>query len=151
MMMKVIISQIDSFTKQRFKGNPVGVVINADGLNDNQMQQIAGELSNSETAFLFSPDDNDCDCVLRYFRPKTEVPTCGHATIAEMYAKAIEENIDYRDLKIKTQIGILPFEIIRSNCDYQVIITQGKFEISLSLNDITHTSNLLRACSWFFR
>jgi len=56
-MKKRIIYQIDSFTKERFKGNPAGVVVNADGLSDNQMQLIARELNNSETAFLFPPDD----------------------------------------------------------------------------------------------
>jgi PhzF family phenazine biosynthesis protein len=49
-----IVYQFDSFTKERFKGNPDGVVVNADGLTDLQMQQIAWELNNSETAFLFS-------------------------------------------------------------------------------------------------
>src|SRR5665647_460986 len=117
-MKKLIVYQIDSFTKERFKGNPAGVVVNADGLNDDQMQMIARELNNSETAFLFSPDDNDCDGVIRYFTPKTEVPTCGHATIAAMYAKAIEENLDSCVLKYKTRIGILPFEIIKDNKNY---------------------------------
>jgi len=40
-----------SFTKEKFKGNPAGVVVNADGLNEKQMQFIARELNNSETAF----------------------------------------------------------------------------------------------------
>ena len=62
-MKKLIVYQIDSFTKERFKGNPAGVILNADGLNDNQMQLIARELNNSETAFLFPPDDSDCDGV----------------------------------------------------------------------------------------
>ena len=55
------IYQIDAFTKERFSGNPAGVVVNADGLTDAQMQQIARELNNSETAFLFSPDDDDSE------------------------------------------------------------------------------------------
>ena len=93
-MKKRIIYQIDSFTKEKFKGNPAGVVVNADGLIDHQMQLIARELNNSETAFLFPPDDNDCDGVIRYFTPKTEVPTCGHATIASMYAKALEDHLE---------------------------------------------------------
>lgn len=44
-MNKLIIYQINSFTKERFKGNPAGVVVNADELNDNQMQLIAKELN----------------------------------------------------------------------------------------------------------
>ncbi|MDL1968760.1 MAG: PhzF family isomerase [Deltaproteobacteria bacterium] len=128
-MKKLIVYQIDSFTKEKFKGNPAGVIVNADGLNEKQMQLIARELNNSETAFLFSPDNNDCDGVIRYFTPKTEVPTCGHATIAAMYAKALEDNLNSCILKIKTQIGILPFEIIKEADDYKVIMTQGAIKI----------------------
>jgi len=130
MIKKRIIYQIDSFTKERFKGNPAGVVISADGLSDHQMQQIARELNNSETAFLFSPDGNDCDGVIRYFTPETEVPTCGHATIAAMYAKALEDSLDSCVLKFRTKIGILPFEILKEDGMYQVIMTQGKFELN---------------------
>ncbi len=128
-MKKLIVYQIDSFTKEKFKGNPAGVVVNADGLNEMQMQLIARELNNSETAFFFSPDKNDCDGVIRYFTPKTEVPSCGHATIAAMYAKALEEKLDSCILKIKTRIGILPFEIIKESGDYNVIMTQGAIKI----------------------
>lgn len=52
-MKKRITYQIDSFTNGKFKGNPAGVVLNADGLSENEMQLIARELNNSETAFLF--------------------------------------------------------------------------------------------------
>ncbi|MFC2088308.1 PhzF family isomerase [Calditrichota bacterium] len=134
-MKKRIIYQIDSFTKERFKGNPAGVIVNADGLSEQKMQLIARELNNSETAFLFEPDSKDCDGVIRYFTPSQEVPTCGHATIAAMYAKAIEENLDSCVLNYKTKIGVLPFEIIKNDGDYQVIMTQGKFEISPTLDD----------------
>lgn len=129
-MKKRIAYQIDSFTKEKFKGNPAGVIVNAEGLNDYQMQQIARELNNSETAFLFPPDNDDCDGIIRYFTPSTEVPICGHATIAAMYAKAIEDNLDSCVLKFKTKVGILPFEIIKNNGDYQVVMTQGTFELS---------------------
>jgi PhzF family phenazine biosynthesis protein len=134
-MKKLITYQIDSFTKEKFKGNPAGVVLNADGLSDLQMQIVARELNNSETAFLFSPDDKNCDGIIRYFTPKTEVPTCGHATVAAMYAKAVEENLDSCVLRFRTKIGILPLEIIKKNDDYQVVMTQGKFELSETFED----------------
>ncbi|BCS84853.1 putative isomerase [Prevotella herbatica] len=143
-MKKLITYQIDSFTKEKFKGNPAGVVVNADGLSDNEMQLVARELNNSETAFLFSSDSDDCDGVIRYFTPKTEVPTCGHATIAAMYAKALEENLDSCVLRMRTKIGILPFEIIKKDEDYQVIMTQGKFELSPTFDSET-TQKLLTA------
>lgn len=127
-MKKYKIYQIDSFTKELFKGNPAGVVLNADGLSEEQMQMIARELNNSETAYLFSPDGNDCDGVIRYFTPKTEVPICGHATIAAMYVKAVEGNLSSAVFRMRTKIGILPFEIIKNHNDYKVVMTQGKIE-----------------------
>ncbi|WP_229335551.1 PhzF family isomerase [Flavobacterium sp. ALJ2] len=143
-MKKLIAYQIDSFTKEKFKGNPAGVVVNAEGLNNYQMQQIARELNNSETAFLFPPDSDDCDGIIRYFTPSTEVPICGHATIAAMYAKAVEENLNSCILRFKTKIGILPFEIIKNNEDYQILMTQGNFELSPTF-DKNITNKMLTA------
>ena len=54
-----------------------------------------------------------------------------------MYARALEDNLDSCVLKYKTQIGILPFEIMKTNGDYQVIMTQGKFELSPTFDDDT--------------
>lgn len=127
-MAKYIVYQIDSFTKDKFKGNPAGVVYKANGLSQEQMQMIARELNNSETAFLFSTNENECDGMIRYFTPKTEVPICGHATIAAMYVKAIEENLSSSVFRMRTNIGILPFEIIKTDGDYKVVMTQGKIE-----------------------
>jgi PhzF family phenazine biosynthesis protein len=120
---------VDSFTKERFKGNPAGVVYHADGLSEAQMQQIARELNNSETAFLLSPDGADCDGVIRYFTPKTEVPICGHATIAAMYVKAAEAGLNSAVFRMRTMIGVLPFEITQTGNDCKVIMTQGKIEL----------------------
>ncbi len=90
MMKKVIVYQIDSFTKEKFKGNPAGVVLNAENMTTEEMQLIARELNNSETAFVFRPHhpEENFDYHVRYFTPTTEVPSCGHATIAALYAKA---------------------------------------------------------------
>lgn len=74
-MKRLTVYQIDTFTREKFSGNPAGAVNNADGLADHQMLLIARELNNSETAFLFSPSDDDCDGQIRYFTPKTEVST----------------------------------------------------------------------------
>jgi len=143
-MRKRIIYQIDSFTREKFRGNPAGVVLHADGLDEKKMLYIARELNNSETAFLFAPDGHDCDGVIRYFTPRTEVPTCGHATIAAMVAKALEENLDSCMLRYKTRIGVLPFEIIKQHNDYQVIMTQGRFEQGKEF-DANTTGKLLTA------
>lgn len=63
------IYQVDAFTKTKLAGNPAGVVTNAEGLNDQQMQQIARELNNSETAFIVPPTIDQADIRIRFFTP----------------------------------------------------------------------------------
>ena len=70
--------QIDAFTTEKFRGNPAGVIINATGLQAAQMQQIAREVNNSETAFIFPPAGKDGALAVRFFTPTKEVPICGH-------------------------------------------------------------------------
>jgi len=134
-MKSYTIYQVDSFTNTIFSGNPAGVVINADGLSDSDMQKIARELNNSETSFFFSPKDDSYDGELRYFTPKIEVPTCGHATIAALYAKAVEEKLGSCKLNIKTKVGILRMEIAEKGNGYYISMTQGKIEVSESLDN----------------
>ena len=112
MVRKYNLYQIDSFTKEKFTGNPAGVITNADGLNDEEMQKIARELNNSETAFIFSSDSSEYDAHIRFFTPRNEVPICGHATIAAHYARAIENNLDTSRVFHKTGAGILPVDVI---------------------------------------
>ncbi len=74
--------QIDSFTKELFKGNPAAVCVVDRHLTDAQMQLIAVEMNLSETAFV-KIDQDFCD--LRWFTPAKEVPLCGHATLATAF------------------------------------------------------------------
>lgn len=127
-MKKYNLYQIDSFTKQKFTGNPAGVITNADGLSEKDMQKIARELNNSETAFIFSSDSQDYDVQLRYFTPTTEVPICGHATIAAHYARAVENDLESCRIYQKTKVGILPLDILKENDDYRIVMTQGEIE-----------------------
>lgn len=134
-MKKYRVYQVDSFTKQKFRGNPAGVVSNAEGLNEEQMLQIARELNNSETAFIFPSDSPDYDVEVRFFTPTIEVPICGHATIAAHYIYAKERNAPSGRVLQKTKAGILPVDILRQNDDYVMMMTQGKPEVSVPLSD----------------
>ena len=109
-------------------GNPAGVITNADGLTSDEMQKIARELNNSETAFIFSSNNNEYDVHIRFFTPTNEVPICGHATIAAHYARAVENKLDTSRIYHKTGAGILPVDIVKENDDYKIIMTQGKIE-----------------------
>lgn len=144
-MKEVIVYQVDSFTKEKFKGNPAGVVLNAENLTTEEMQLIARELNNSETAFVFSPEkNNEFDYHVRYFTPTTEVPICGHATIGALYAKAIEDQLDSCTIRINTQVGVLPIDIIRNDNDYQITMTQGNFSVS-PVFEQSITQNIVQA------
>lgn len=89
-MRQLPIYQVDAFTSRPFEGNPAGVVPNAHGLDAEQMQLIAREMNNSETAFVFPGDSLHDDVTVRFFTPTAEVPICGHATIAAHFVLALE-------------------------------------------------------------
>ena len=67
-------------------GNPAGVVVPADGLDNASMQAMAAELGYSESAFVAPREDGSYG--VRYFAPEAEVPFCGHATVAAAVALA---------------------------------------------------------------
>jgi len=131
---KCYVYQVDVFTRTPMEGNAAGVVLHADSLSSKQMQAIARELNNYETAFLLRPDSDDHDVRIRYFTPTTEVPTCGHATIAAHYVRARIHNLAADRYWHKIVIGRLPVDIKRQNSDYQIIMTQGRPEIDAPLS-----------------
>ena len=106
----------DSFTNEKFKGNPAGVVLEGKGLDEDQMQLIARELGYPETVFIFKDDSK---IKVRFFTPKEEIDLCGHATIA--YGTALVEsgminvNEGENKIDIETNLGILPIIITMEN------------------------------------
>jgi len=77
--MRTPIFQVDAFTTRRFAGNPAAVMPLEKFPDDAVMQAVAAENNLAETAFLVREGD---DYRLRWFTPMTEVPLCGHATLA---------------------------------------------------------------------
>lgn len=77
--MRTPIFHIDAFTTRPFAGNPAAVMLMDRFPEDTVLQEIAAENNLSETAFLV-PEGGDYR--LRWFTPTTEVPLCGHATLA---------------------------------------------------------------------
>ena len=71
---------VDSFTTQKFKGNPAAVCITEANLDNTTMQSIATEIGFSETAFIQPVSGNRY--TIRFFSPKAEIALCGHATLA---------------------------------------------------------------------
>lgn len=80
--------QADVFTSQPFGGNPVAVFPDADGLTDDELQQIAREMNLSETVFVFPPTDPAAVARLRIFTPTQEIPFAGHPVLGTFYVLA---------------------------------------------------------------
>ena len=111
MSRKYKLFQVDSFTDTAFRGNPAGVVLDADGLTDQQMQQIARELNNSETVFILSPTASDHEVWLRYFTPAmgiNEDPVTGNGN-GPLGAYMIHNNLvehDGKNFKFRGEQGV---------------------------------------------
>ncbi|MEU2622949.1 PhzF family phenazine biosynthesis isomerase [Streptomyces sp. NPDC007157] len=89
-------------------GNPAGVVLDAKGLDDQDMLAIAADLGYSESAFL-TASEQERSYAIRYFSPKAEVPFCGHATVAT--AIALAERIGPGELVFATRAGTVPVKV----------------------------------------
>jgi trans-2,3-dihydro-3-hydroxyanthranilate isomerase len=78
----------DVFTDRALAGNPLAVVLEADGLDDAAMQAIALEFNLSETVFVSAPESEAHAAALRIFTPRYELPFAGHPTIGTAVALA---------------------------------------------------------------
>jgi PhzF family phenazine biosynthesis protein len=78
--------QVDVFTTTPYLGNPVAVVLDADGLSDADMQRFARWTNLSETTFVLPPTAGDADYRVRIFTPALELPFAGHPTLGTCHA-----------------------------------------------------------------
>lgn len=79
-------SQVDVFSSVPYGGNPLAVVHDADGLDDEALQRFARWTNLSETTFLLRPSDERADYRVRIFTPSTELPFAGHPTLGSCRA-----------------------------------------------------------------
>jgi trans-2,3-dihydro-3-hydroxyanthranilate isomerase len=86
--MKLNFVTIDVFTSTQFAGNPLGVVLNAEGLSGGQMQAIAAEFNLAETTFVLPPKDPAHTAEVRIFTPRYEMPFAGHPNVGTAFALA---------------------------------------------------------------
>ncbi|KOF13698.1 phenazine biosynthesis protein PhzF [Ensifer adhaerens] len=77
---------VDAFTTKPTLGNPVAVVLDAEGLADDEMQSIARWTNLSETTFVLPAQSAEADYLLRIFTPRSELPFAGHPTLGSAHA-----------------------------------------------------------------
>lgn len=112
---RVHVHQVDAFTKEKFGGNPAGVVLDADELDEATMRKIARELNLSETAFVLPSEKGNFK--IRYFTPTGhEITFCGHSTVGALYMMAKEQRFGIKEsgnyeFNVETLCGILKMEV----------------------------------------
>jgi len=88
---------LDVFTATPLEGNALAVVLDADGLDDRELQRIAAEFSLSETVFVYSPENPVHTARLRIFTPQEELPFAGHPTVGTAVLLASNRTADGAD------------------------------------------------------
>src|SRR6476620_5944924 len=121
--------QADVFTAQPFGGNPVAVFPEAQGLTDDQLQQIAREMNLSETVFVFPPTDPAAVVRLRIFTPTQEIPFAGHPVVGTMHVLAqlgmIATPEPVTRVVPECNIGLFPVDLLmRDGQVMRVVMTQ---------------------------
>jgi PhzF family phenazine biosynthesis protein len=111
--MRVPIFQVDAFATRLYAGNPAAVMLLDSFLPDAVLQAIAAENNLSETAFLVRAGD---DYRLRWLTPETEVPLCGHATLAS--AAVIMERLEPERTRVVFHTASGPLTVDRTAAGY---------------------------------
>ncbi|MGY5810194.1 PhzF family phenazine biosynthesis protein [Rhizobium sp. LEGMi198b] len=97
---------VDAFTSKPLLGNPVAVVLDAEGLSDGEMQAIARWTNLSETTFLLPPQSREADYRLRIFTPCSELPFAGHPTLGSAHAVIEAGRVSPRDGVLVQECGV---------------------------------------------
>jgi trans-2,3-dihydro-3-hydroxyanthranilate isomerase len=131
---------VDVFTDRIFGGNPLAVILDAQGLTTAQMQSIAGEFNYAETTFVLPPRVSTHSAQIRIFTPRTEVPFAGHPNVgtAVVFARELEGKggpaLDR--LVFEEPAGLVPIRLVRE-CD---IVVGAEFTAPESLTSGAHVS-----------
>ncbi|EQA6227926.1 PhzF family phenazine biosynthesis protein [Enterobacter ludwigii] len=109
----------DVFTDKPFCGNPVAVVLDAEGLTTEQMQLLALEFGYSETTFVLPPEEPLHTAWVRIFTPTREIPFAGHPNIGTAFVLAYQAELNGESLPetliFEEAAGRVPVRIIREN------------------------------------
>jgi trans-2,3-dihydro-3-hydroxyanthranilate isomerase len=114
--MKLPFVTLDVFTRARFAGNPLAVVLDADGLDATVMQSIAREFGHPETVFVLTPSAAGNTARARIFTPAVEMPFAGHPTVGTAVALTLRRGTG-ADVLIEEQIGVLNCRVALEGVD----------------------------------
>lgn len=107
----------DVFTDTPFSGNPVAVVLDAQGITAEQMQHIAAEFGYSETTFVLPPEKASHTARVRIFTPSREIPFAGHPNVGTAFVLANDAAQNHRSLPetllFEEIAGVVPVRLLK--------------------------------------
>jgi len=139
---------VDAFSARPFLGNPVAVVLDAEGLDTADMQAIARWTNLSETTFLMPPEHPDADYRLRIFTPLSELPFAGHPTLGSAHAIIEAGRIMPKNgvLVQECGIGLIRIEVTGGDAGRLLTLDLPPARIdALSADDIAELEAILKA------
>lgn len=102
---------VDVFTDQAYAGNPLAVVLDADGLTGAQMQAMAREFNLSETTFVLTATTDEATYRARIFTPAVELPFAGHPSVGTAWLLASIGRFGAGTVVQECGAGLLPIEV----------------------------------------
>ena len=102
---------LDVFTGEALAGNPLAVVLDAEGLDDQRMQAITREFNLSETVFVGAPVDQQNRASIRIFTPGREVPFAGHPTVGTAVLLSLLDGAGGGEFVLEERIGSVPCKV----------------------------------------
>jgi trans-2,3-dihydro-3-hydroxyanthranilate isomerase len=136
---------VDVFTDRPFGGNPLAVVLDAEGLSTSQMQSITAEFNYAETTFVLPPKDPAHTANVRIFTPKAEMPFAGHPNVGTAFVLA-HEGLARGDKFLFEEIaGLVPMDIVRERGD--VVATRLAAPQQLAFGEEVTPALVAKACS----
>lgn len=147
--MELHFKTVDVFTDQQFGGNPLAVILNAEGLSTAEMQAIAAEFNLSETTFVLPPEDTAHTAHIRIFTPRQEIPFAGHPNVGTAYVlgriggifgNAIKDRVTFEE-----KAGLVEIDLMTENG----AVTGATIEAPqpLSLGEKLLPETIAKACS----
>ena len=148
--MKLNFVTVDVFTDRQFGGNPLAVVLNAEGLSTERMQAIAAEFNLAETTFVLPPVDPKNTAEVRIFTPRAEMPFAGHPNVGTAFvlARAGESygrKISGDRMVFEEKAGLVNMELTREGGI--VVATRLAAPVPLSFGEDIAPEIVMQACS----
>jgi trans-2,3-dihydro-3-hydroxyanthranilate isomerase len=148
--MQLQFATVDVFTADRFSGNPLAVVLNAQWLSTAQMQAIAAEFNLAETTFVLPPKDSANDAEVRIFTPRHEMPFAGHPNVGTAFVLAhagmnYGRSVTGDRVIFEEKAGLVPITLLRDGAT--VVGARLASPRPLEVGDEIATELIASACS----